>query len=253
LISWAFASRCKPPDFGLLAAAYDRLRPTDPNWFGLLDAIRAEGDFTGRRVLDVGCGTGRVAVALAEEAHEVVGVDPSDAMLAEARARSDGGIVFEHARAEALPFSDERFDRAVARLVVHLVDRARALPELRRVLAPGGRVVIATFRPEHFERIWLARYFPSLGAIDRARFPDPALLGDELVAAGFDTARQVALTQHARIGRAEALERLRGRFISTLSLLDDDEYADGLERALRELPEETEYSLEWSLVVGARV
>lgn len=214
--------------------------------------MRAEGDFAGCRVLDVGCGTGRVALALAGEAQEVVGIDASEEMLAEGRARSGGSIVFERARAEALPFPDGHFERAVARLVVHLVDRGRALPELRRVLASGGRLLVATFRPEHFDRIWLAPYFPSLASIDRARFPDPAVLAAELAGAGFDTVREAALTQRACIGRDEALERLRGRYISTLSLLDQDEYAAGVECAVRELPEKTEYTLEWSLVVAAR-
>jgi SAM-dependent methyltransferase len=203
-------------------------------------------------VLDVGCGTGRVALALAEEADEVVGVDPSEEMLAEGRARSHGSIVFVRACAEALPFANGRFERAVARLVLHLVDRDRALAELRRVLAPGGRLLVATFRPEHFDRIWLAPYFPSLGTIDRARFPEPAVLAGELTRAGFDTVRQVALTQHASIGRDEALERLRGRYISTLRMLEEDEYVAGLERAVRELSEETGYTLEWSLVVATR-
>jgi SAM-dependent methyltransferase len=204
-------------------------------------------------VVDVGCGTGRVALALAEEADEVVGVDPSEEMLAEGRARSQGSIAFVRACAEALPFANGRFERAVARLVLHLVDRDRALPELWRVLAPGGRLLVATFRPEHFERIWLAPYFPSLGTIDRARFPEPAVFAGELARAGFDTVRQVALTQHASIGRDEALERLRGRYISTLRMLEEDEYVAGLERAARELPEETEYTLEWSLVVATRL
>jgi SAM-dependent methyltransferase len=204
-------------------------------------------------VLDVGCGTGRIALALAEEADEVVGVDPSEEMLAEGRARSHGSIAFVRACAEALPFANGRFERAVARLVLHLVDRDRALPELLRVLAPGGRLLVATFRPEHFDRIWLAPYFPSLGAIDRARFPEPAVLAGELARAGFDTVRQVELTQHASIGRGEALERLRGRYISTLRMLEEDEYVAGLERAGRDLPEETGYTLEWSLVVATRV
>lgn len=203
-------------------------------------------------MLDVGCGTGRLALALADEAAEVVGIDPSEEMLAEGRARRVGPVSFQRARVETLPFSDGRFERAVARLVVHLVDRDRALHELRRVLATGGRLLVATFRPEHFDRMWLAPYFPSLGPIDRARFPDPDVLAGELVDVGFSGIRHVTLTQPARIGRDEALERLRGRYISTLSLLEHDEYAAGLERAAHELADETAYTLEWSLVVAVR-
>lgn len=180
------------------------------------------------------------------------GVDSSAEMLARARERAGRAVGFKQGRAEALPFRDGWFERAVLRLVVHLVDRDRALPELARVLGPGGRAVVATFRPEHFDGIWLARYFPSLAEIDRARFPVPEALARALEAAGFASVRTRALTQPARVGREQALERLRGRYISTLWLVSEDEYRAGLERAERELPEETAYSLEWALLVAER-
>jgi SAM-dependent methyltransferase len=170
-------------------------------------------------------------------------------MLAEARVQSSAAC-FERASAESLPFGDASFDRAVLRLVVHLVDRARALPELARVLAPGGRAVIATFRPEHIERIWLNPYFPSIRAIDLARFPAPDLLVRELKEAGFADARWRPLTQRRRVPRAEALERIRGRFISTLRLVPESEFHEGLERAESDLPEAIDVELAWAIVVA---
>ena len=216
----------------------------------MLDAIWEEGDLLGRRVLDVGCGTGRLAYALAERGARLWGVDSSPEMLAEARAGTGGRVGFKLGRAEALPFKDGWFDRAVLRLAVHLVDRAAAFPELARVLRPGGRAVIATFRPEHFDRIWLARFFPSLKAIDLERFADPATLAAELDEAGFLTVRTRELSQEARIARDEALVRLRGRYISTLSLIPEQEYEEGLALAERELEDETAYGLEWSILVA---
>jgi len=56
----------------------------------------------------------------------------------------------------------------------------------------------------------------------------------------------------ATIAREEALERLRGRYISTLSRLPDDEYRAGYARAERELEAETSYSLEWAIIVAHR-
>jgi SAM-dependent methyltransferase len=216
----------------------------------VLDVIWEEGDLLGRRVLDVGCGTGRLADALARRGARVWGVDASPEMLAEARASAGPRVGFKLGRAEALPFKDGWFERAVLRLAVHLVDRAAALPELARVLCPGGRAVIATFRPEHFDRIWLARFFPSLKRIDLERFGDPAALAAELREAGFAAVRLRELSQSARIARDEALERLRGRYISTLSLLPEEEYRAGLALAERELGDETVYGLEWSIVVA---
>jgi SAM-dependent methyltransferase len=239
-------------DFTRLADRYDRLRPADDNWRDLLDAIWDEGAFAGQRVLDVGCGTGRAVEVLASRGATVCGVDPSRQMLEVARERCGSAARFEQGRAEELPFEAAVFDRALLLLVVHLVDRSRVLPELARVLVPRGRAVITTFRPEHFERIWLARFFPSLVAIDQARFPEPAQLGRELEASGFETVRFRDVTHEASVGRDEALERLRGRYISTLWLLPEDEYRAGIARAERELPREVRYPREWTIAVADR-
>jgi ubiquinone/menaquinone biosynthesis C-methylase UbiE len=235
------------PDFGPLAATYDELRPADANWWELFDLLAREADLVGRRVLDVGCGTGRVAAALDERGSRVWGVEPSAEMAARARAR---GVHVKVARAEQLPFKEGWFERAVLWLVAHLVDRPAVFAELNRVLSSDGRIAIATFDPEHFSRYYLNRLFPSLERIDRARFPAPATLVDELAAAGF-SARLIPLTQRAEIGRDDALRRIRGRFISTLRLLDDAEFEDGLARAERELPDRVGYELHWAVAVAS--
>ena len=207
-----------------------------------------EGDLPGRRVLDVGCGTGALASALAERGARVWGVDSSEEMLEVARAAVGKRVGLKLGRAEELPFKDAWFERMVLRLVVHLVDRPRALPELARVLVPGGRASIATFTEGHFEWYWLTSVFPEVGEIDRRRFPRPDALEAELLDAGFATTRTTTLGQRRSLSRADALERIRGRYISTLRLLDEETYAAGLERAERELPEEIESVLEWAVV-----
>lgn len=239
------------PDFGARAARYDELRPADASWWELFDLLVAEGDLRGRRILEIGCGTGQLAAALAERvAARVWAIDPEPAMLELAARRVPTGVGLKEGGAEALPFRDGWFERVVMRLVVHLVDRGRALPELRRVLASGGRAAIATFDPAHFEGFWLARLFPTLEAIDRARFPEPGALAEELRAAGFSAARVVRLSQRYELEREAALERIRGRHISTFDLLDEEELGAGTARAERELPERVEVRLEWAVVVA---
>jgi ubiquinone/menaquinone biosynthesis C-methylase UbiE len=238
------------PDFGPLAEIYDRLRPVDDNWWEVVDVLVADGDLAGRRILDVGCGTGLLADALARRGARVWGVDASPEMLAQARAHAGKRVGFKLGRAEALPFRDGWFERTVLRLVVHLVDRPPALAELTRVLSPGGRTVIATFAPEHFDRFWLTQVFPEVAEIDRKRFPSPEQLADELAAAGFSSVSTRRLRQETRLDRDEALERIRGRYISTLRLLDDEAFATGLARAERELPAQIDSQLEWAFVAA---
>ncbi len=247
--SRSLTSSSTKPDFDQVAASYDELRPTDDNWWALFELLVREGDLLGRRVLDIGCGTGRAAAALAERGSRVWGIEPSPEMAALARERLS---TVKIASAEQLPFKDGWFERAVMWLVIHLLDRPPAFAEAKRVLAPAGCLVIATFDPSHFERYWLNRFFPSLEAIDRARFPEPAELEAELAAAGFDSVRLIPLAQRGEIGREAALERVRGQFISPLQLLDEEELREGLERMEAELPERNEYGLEWVVAIAYR-
>jgi ubiquinone/menaquinone biosynthesis C-methylase UbiE len=207
-----------------------------------------EGELVGKRVLDVGCGTGRLAAELLERGNRVWGIDPSPEMVAMAKER---GVNAKVARAEQLPFKEGWFERTVLWLSVHLLDRPQAFAELRRVLAPEGLALIATFDPSHFDRFWLNEIFPSLERIDRERFPTESQLEHELSAAGFEP-RVSRLSQRAEITRDAALERIRGRYISTLELLSDEEYTAGLEQADRELPDRIGYALEWLVVVAVR-
>jgi ubiquinone/menaquinone biosynthesis C-methylase UbiE len=242
----------KTPDYGKRAATYDRLRPADERWWEIFELLVREGDLAGRRVLEVGCGTGRLAAALAERAYaKVWAVDPSAEMLAVARGRAPKGVALKQARAEALPFKDGWFERAVMLLVVHVLDRPPAFAELRRVLAADGRLVAATFDPAHMRGYWLNRYFPSMLEIDLARFAPADVLVGELRAAGFAEARAFPHHQAMRIDRESALERIRGRHISTFDLVEETEIEAGLKRAEAELPANVEYGREWLVLVAS--
>jgi ubiquinone/menaquinone biosynthesis C-methylase UbiE len=237
------------PDFGLVAEVYDDVRPADAQWREVFELLVAEAGLAGGRVLDVGCGTGRLVAALAERGVDVAGVDSSAGMLAVARRKLPQGR-FVQAPAERLPFADGTFDRVVFGLVVHLVDRRAAFAEARRVLSQDGAVAIVTFDRSHFGGYYLQRYFPSIRTIDERRFPDEETLRGELAEAGFARTRVVPLRQEASVDRDVVLRRVKARHISTLQLLDDGEYAAGLSRLERELPPVVAYSSHFLVLVS---
>jgi ubiquinone/menaquinone biosynthesis C-methylase UbiE len=107
------------------------------------------GDVAGHRVLDVGCGSGPIAAKLRDRGATVTGLDSSAAMLELARRRLGPDTDLRLADlADPLPFPDGTFDDVVLALVLHyLEDWTGPLAELRRVLKPGGRLIVAVDHP----------------------------------------------------------------------------------------------------------
>jgi ubiquinone/menaquinone biosynthesis C-methylase UbiE len=96
------------------------------------------------RVLDVGCGTGALAYAIAPLVGEVVGVDSSEEYLAAAREDAPDNCTFVHGDGEALPFDYGDFDLVGCLRVLHHVARPElVVSEIVRVTRPGGRILIA--------------------------------------------------------------------------------------------------------------
>jgi SAM-dependent methyltransferase len=248
----ASEERLQGRHFARLAPDYDRLRPLDRNWEETLAALAAEAELARLSVLEVGGGTGRLALALAERyGCSVTVVDASAEMLAVGRARTQA-VRFEQAVAEQLPFDDGTFDRVVTYMAVHLFDRPRAFGEFRRVLGADGVAAIATPDPDGFgDSVWAA-YFPSFADIDRARFPSARSLVDELSAAGFRAVRVADLSLQRSTSRDDVLAKIRGRAFSTFELLDEDELQAGLRQAEASLPARVTYPVAWLIATATR-
>jgi ubiquinone/menaquinone biosynthesis C-methylase UbiE len=131
--------------FSFLAPAYDL--PFLQQWVyrpphdEVIARLRAHG---ARKIADIACGTGILSDRIERELRpdEIYGVDMSDGMLAQARARSDR-VKWLRGPAEHLPFADGALDAVVTTSAFHFFDQPAALREFHRVLAPGGLVAVS--------------------------------------------------------------------------------------------------------------
>jgi SAM-dependent methyltransferase len=130
------------------------IRDVDPRFAPVIDHLLARAALQpGERVLDLGTGTGAVAVRaapLVAPDGSVLAVDPSSEMLALARGRAaragKAGITFAEGRAEEIPADDDAFDVVLASLsIMYVIDRGAAAGEIARVLRLGGRFIAAVW------------------------------------------------------------------------------------------------------------
>lgn len=190
---------------GSSAEAYERylVPAATARWAEHLVGLAAPQ--TGERAADVGCGTGVVARTIAPKVGErgrVIGLDLNDDMLAVARAASTTirpAIEWRQGDATELPFADGSFDIVTCQYAIQFFpDPRAALCEMRRVLAPEGRLALMLGRSVAQNRAYgwiadtMARHAgPEAGAMMRSPFPDwtTATLRDFVTMAGFQEVR----------------------------------------------------------------
>jgi len=149
--SAAPADRAVANDYDSFAEAYTA--ETEANlingYYARPAILDLAGDVAGRRILDVGCGSGPMFAALRERGAIVTGMDSSTKMLELARQRLGASAALHLAElGNLLPFADGAFDDVIASLVLHyLEDWTGPLAELRRVLTPGGRLIASVDHP----------------------------------------------------------------------------------------------------------
>jgi arsenite methyltransferase len=212
----------------------------------VLEALAPE---PGDAILDVGCGPGFYVADLLECGATVTGVDPSPAMLAMARRRAPGASLLEGA-ATQLPVEAGAFDRALSvQVLEYVADVDGALAELRRVLRPGGRLLIwdIDWSTLSWHSRDAARMTRMLAAWDR-HLADPVL--PRTLAAALRRAGFTDVQRHAHVFDTTAMdpETFGGNlpmiirdYLSGLADVDQDDATAWLAE-LRELDADGEYS-----------
>jgi SAM-dependent methyltransferase len=164
----------------------------------------------GQRVLDLGTGTGSVALSCAPRVApegRVIGFDISPEMLALARERAGraglANVSFAEGRAEAIPADDSSQDTILASLsLMYVIDRAAAAREIARVLKPGGRLVAAVWAgPEHADIVRLQQMAgscapePPVAGVGPGAMADPSPFLAQLAAAGIAASAESEITE----------------------------------------------------------
>lgn len=234
-----------------LAETYDRV--SDLQFEGGKGLVAQLGLEEGARVLDVGCGTGRLAHWIAERVGmmgAVTGIDPLEERIHIARSRG-GNARFEVGQAEDLrAFEDASFDAVCMSSVLHWVtDKAKALAEVRRVLRPGGRLGVTTLPQElsragtvgHVLETLLARA-PYAGRIDRSMFT--------FAARGCTTTDLVSLVLESRLDLAELHVTQSARTYASGEAVLDLIEASAFGTFLRPVPDELRPLLRADLVAA---
>ena len=186
----------------------------------------------GKKVLDLGCGTGNVASQLRQIINaDVIGVDASFSMLEIARDKSLE-VTCADIDNRQLPFRDGSFDTIIGAYVIHQIKNLDfMLSECYRVLR-NGVLVLLTSSHEQIENQHpiIKDFFPSYVDIDKGRFPDIHRIDRILNSLGFKDIRHEEVTvAHLPIDH-EFLHRVKNKYVSTYHLMSQSEFEDGVNR-----------------------
>jgi SAM-dependent methyltransferase len=237
--------------YARLAATYDENWAHSPAYLEWMTrCIRQQLDLTGTDlVADIGCGTGLYSRRLAEHAQVVVCAEPSAQMLAEVP--RDDRLIPVAASAEDLATGRVKlphngYDAVLLKEVLHHVaDRAGVVAGLTRLLRPGGRMLVVMLPTEIS--------YPLFAAALRAftdQQPDPANIARDMRDAGL-RAEVALLGFPLRFKTERYLQMVRSRYMSLLSMFDDEELEAGVAEIRRAHPEdEVEFTDTFAFVRG---
>jgi ubiquinone/menaquinone biosynthesis C-methylase UbiE len=221
----------EPVDYEQIAEVYDsgRFVPLDRigGWRDVLVSYLDTGI-----VLDLGSGTGLFSEVLVTWFDvRVIGVEPSDAMRARAAAKGIDRVTYLRGSAEELPLDAHSVDAAwLSTVIHHIPDLSLCAKELRRVLKPGAPVLIRSSFSGRFDGIHWLNYFPAARSLASRRWPTVAAVANAFGTAGFELETLTAVPETIADDLDAYAERIGTRANSTLRLIEDAEFEQGMAR-----------------------
>lgn len=220
-----------------IAATYDRGRDHGPEFLDLWMNVVASHvkDQDTKRILDLGCGTGRFSEALAVYFDaEVIGIDPSKKMLEQARSKpSRSRVRYESGRGESIPLPDNSADLIFMSMIFHHFDNPTlAARECRRVLTEDGTAILRAGTCERISSYPYVEFFPESRPILEEVLPTNTFVREIFEAAGFRVVTLELVTQEIAPSYAAYAEKLAAGADSVLAKLSSSDFDAGME-ALR--------------------
>lgn len=156
--------------YNTIGVGYNNTRKADPFLLNRILALlkpRPNGVY-----LDLGCGTGNYSHEIQQRGFSLIGIDPSEKMLAQAKLKNQK-IEWKLGQAEKIELPNASIDGALCTLTLHhWQNLAKGFSELQRVLKPGGKLLIFTSTPKQMQGYWLNHYFPKMLADSIEQMPE---------------------------------------------------------------------------------
>jgi len=216
-----------------IPVGYDRARGHGPEMMAMwMNQIERHIGLSPRRtILDLGCGTGRFADALATHfVATILGLDPSQKMLDQARAKRHGGRVhYARGAGEAIPLSDASVDAIFISMAFHhFRDPGGVARECWTVLSKDGRVMLRTGTRDRISAYPYVPFFPPSLPLLEARLPTATFVSEVFQGAGFQTEAFELVVQTIAPTLASYADKLAAGGDSILASLSTDDLKGGL-------------------------
>jgi ubiquinone/menaquinone biosynthesis C-methylase UbiE len=216
------------------ANRYDSARnlpsETKTLWLDALKSSIPEREI--RKILDLGCGTGRFTAALGKAFEcSVIGIEPSAAMLSVAISQDEPNVEWKQGQAENIPLENQSVDLVfMSQVFHHLIEPQQALREINRVLISAGYLAIRNGTREHNKSLEWLQFFPESLEIENKRMLSRQELNELVCGESFELISQRTIYQFFADSYEEYFEKISRRGLSALIMISDEAFQSGLQR-----------------------